>query len=39
MTDIVNLSATAIPPTHVWAVVMCWIGCYVAGRILAGGAR
>lgn len=36
MTDI---GAIVIPDSHIWVVFFCWIGCYVAGHIIAGGAR
>ena len=32
-----DVMSIVIPDTHVWAVVISWIGCYMAGRIIGGG--
>lgn len=34
--ETVDIMAVAIPETHVWVVVLAWIGCYVCGRWIAG---
>lgn len=31
--------AVVIPETHMWAVVVAWIGCYIGGRLMIGGIR
>lgn len=31
--------AVVVPETHLWAVVVAWVGCYAVGRVIGGGFR
>lgn len=34
-----DVMQVVIPDTHVWAVFVAWIACYIGGHVLVGGVR
>lgn len=35
----IDIFEVPVPGTHLWAVVVAWIGCYAIGRFIVGGIR
>lgn len=34
-----DVLTVVVPETHIWAILIAWIGCYAIGHVLGGGFR